>query len=61
MELATLEYPYNECRNPAQIFRKVTQVGQSTQKSWTVLQKIKCCDNCLHVKQSPSGEVACLE
>mmetsp|Transcript_12386 Transcript_12386/g.33788 ORF Transcript_12386/g.33788 Transcript_12386/m.33788 type:complete len:565 (+) Transcript_12386:69-1763(+) len=25
MELATLEYPYNECRNPAQIFRKVTQ------------------------------------
>jgi len=27
MELATLEYPYNECRNPAQIFKKVTQVG----------------------------------
>ena len=27
LELATLEYPYAECRNPAQIFKKVTQVG----------------------------------
>ena len=27
LELATLEYPYSECRNAAQIYRKVTQVG----------------------------------
>ena len=26
LELATLEYPYSECRNAAQIYRKVTQV-----------------------------------
>eukprot|EP00879_Flechtneria_rotunda_P000813 GHRR01000937.1.p1 GENE.GHRR01000937.1~~GHRR01000937.1.p1 ORF type:complete len:934 (+),score=365.76 GHRR01000937.1:289-3090(+) len=25
LELATLEYPYSECRNPAQIYRKVSQ------------------------------------
>lgn len=27
LELATLEYPYAECRNAAQIYRKVSQVG----------------------------------
>ena len=27
LELATLEYPYSECKNPAQIYRKVTLVG----------------------------------
>ena len=27
LELATLEYPYCECRNAAQIYRKVTLVG----------------------------------
>ena len=27
LELATLEYPYSECRNAAQIYRKVTLVG----------------------------------
>lgn len=26
LELATLEYPYSECRNAAQIYRKVTLV-----------------------------------
>lgn len=26
LELATMEYPYSECRNAAQIYRKVTQV-----------------------------------
>ncbi len=30
LELATLEYPYAECRNAAQIYRKVSQVSQST-------------------------------
>lgn len=27
LELATLEYPYSECRNAAQIYKKVTLVG----------------------------------
>ena len=33
LELATLEYPYAECRNAAQIYRKVSQVctGHSLQ------------------------------
>ena len=26
LELATMEYPYAECRNAAQIYRKVTSV-----------------------------------
>ncbi len=30
LELATLEYPYAECRNAAQIYRKVSQVSQGT-------------------------------
>ena len=29
LELATLQYPYCECRNAAQIYRKVTLVGSS--------------------------------
>lgn len=28
LELATLEYPYSECRNAAQIYRKVTLVSR---------------------------------
>ena len=31
LELATLEYPYNECRNAAQIYRKVTLVRLTTE------------------------------
>lgn len=27
LEMVTLEYPYNECNNPAQIFKKVTSVS----------------------------------
>lgn len=26
LELTTMEYPYNECKNAAQIYKKVTQV-----------------------------------
>jgi serine/threonine protein kinase len=29
LELATMEYPYAECRNAAQIYRKVTLVSPS--------------------------------
>lgn len=31
MELALLEYPYAECKNAAQIYKKVTQVRASVQ------------------------------
>ncbi len=27
LEMATMEYPYSECHNAAQIYRKVTQVS----------------------------------
>lgn len=27
LEMITLEYPYSECKNPAQIFKKVTNVS----------------------------------
>lgn len=27
IEMLTLEYPYNECSNPAQIYKKVTSVS----------------------------------
>jgi len=29
LEMVTLEYPYNECNNPAQIFKKVTSVSMA--------------------------------
>ena len=40
LELATLEYPYAECRNAAQIYRKVSQVSQGTPQveCWAQLQ-----------------------
>lgn len=37
LELATMEYPYAECRNAAQIYRKVTMVSACT----------RCCC-CMH-------------
>lgn len=27
LEMVTMEYPYSECRNPAQIYKKVTSVS----------------------------------
>jgi len=30
LEMVTFEYPYNECKNPAQIYKKVTSVSLST-------------------------------
>lgn len=29
LEMVTFEYPYSECKNPAQIFKKVTSVSSS--------------------------------
>jgi serine/threonine protein kinase len=34
LELATMEYPYCECRNAAQIYKKVTQVRGTQPKAW---------------------------
>lgn len=34
LELATLQYPYSECRNAAQIYRKVMQVSCQGQGHW---------------------------
>lgn len=34
LELATLEYPYSECRNAAQIYRKVTLVRPLPPATW---------------------------
>jgi serine/threonine protein kinase len=31
LELATLEYPYSECRNAAQIYKKVTQASTAVE------------------------------
>jgi serine/threonine protein kinase len=35
LEMATQEYPYSECSNAAQIFRKVTQVGGTRARTRT--------------------------
>ena len=37
LELATLQYPYCECRNAAQIYRKVTLVSSSPLSCWSVM------------------------
>ena len=39
LELATLEYPYSECRNAAQIYRKVTLVRTRQQYRWPYLHR----------------------
>lgn len=38
LEMATSEYPYSECQNAAQIYRKVTSVSRSlkTRSSLTI-------------------------
>lgn len=40
LEMATSEYPYSECQNPAQIYRRVTSVSISPPTQ------------CLHLKRS---------
>lgn len=41
LEMVTCEYPYSECRNPAQIFKKVTTVS-SIHHSVFVFSMITC-------------------
>ena len=60
LELATLQYPYCECRNAAQIYRKVTLVGSSYLLSYKssscansvddVLSCTKSAPNCMLVQ-----------
>ena len=39
LEMATSEYPYSECQNAAQIYRKVTSVSKGG-KNWVVPQHV---------------------
>ena len=34
LEMATSEYPYSECQNAAQIYRRVTSVSQNSHNKW---------------------------
>jgi serine/threonine protein kinase len=42
LEIFTLEYPYSECTNPAQIFKKV-----STVSSWSYFCKVTLSCDCI--------------
>lgn len=46
LELATMEYPYCECRNAAQIYKKVTQVRGSAIHALEVLVGWVCSARC---------------
>lgn len=37
LEMVTFEYPYSECKNPAQIYKKVTSVSSPTMSLWSYL------------------------
>lgn len=39
LEMATSEYPYSECQNAAQIYRKVTSVSPDTVQFSSLFQK----------------------
>lgn len=36
LEMVTFEYPYSECRNPAQIYKKVTSVSLQILKTMMI-------------------------
>lgn len=40
LEMATSEYPYSECQNAAQIYRKVTSVSPHTVQFSRLFQKL---------------------
>lgn len=42
LEMATSEYPYKECTNAAQIYRRVTSVSSLFQSSLYTSSKIPC-------------------
>ena len=49
LELATLQYPYCECRNAAQIYRKVTLVSLSAQDAVSCSSASQALCTALHV------------
>ena len=40
LEMATSEYPYSECQNAAQIYRKVTSVSPDSEQFSNLFQKL---------------------
>lgn len=36
LEMVTVQYPYSECKNPAQIYKKVTSVSSFTSLSYLI-------------------------
>lgn len=60
MEMCTQEYPYMECSNPAQIYKKVTQVGGCMYTH--IISFVTCvspvyivlCCTCVYVSCDPS-------
>ena len=42
LEMATTEYPYSECQNAAQIYRKVTSVGSLLNKHFFSIGFLNC-------------------
>lgn len=45
LEMVTFEYPYSECKNPAQIFRKVTSVSKTIITSSSCYTLTVFCDH----------------
>lgn len=46
LEMATSEYPYSECQNAAQIYRKVTSVSLFDCMTLIKVGSFKCDPNC---------------
>lgn len=61
LELATMEYPYVECRNAAQIYKKVTQVGSFMcvhDERWCGSSGLWQCSTCCAVAHAPKCAVS---
>lgn len=52
LEMATSEYPYSECQNAAQIYRKVTSVRLRPLNSIHFLSLFRNLTSCLFVRGS---------
>lgn len=49
LEMLTADYPYSECHNPAQIYKKVTSVGINLTDTLVGLMSPACLNYiCLH-------------
>ena len=46
LEMATSEYPYSECQNAAQIYRRVTSVSQFSIQHVCVTERVKTIYTC---------------